>query len=101
MRFVKFVHLAFAPILLAGVVFYAADRAAAQGSEAVRQACTQDAMRLCSDVIPDVARITACMKAKSAQVSQGCKVAMRAEGKGGRHYHGHYHHHRYSHHHSS
>jgi hypothetical protein len=98
MRFVRFGHLAFAPILLAGVVFYAADRAGAQGSEAVRAACTQDAMRLCSDVIPDVPKITACMRAKSAQVSQGCKVAMRAEGKRGHHYHGHYHHHRNSHH---
>jgi hypothetical protein len=42
----------------------------------VQQACTPDAMRLCSDTIPDVAKTTACMKAKRAQLSQECRVAM-------------------------
>ena len=42
----------------------------------VRQACTPDAMRLCNDTIPDVAKTTACMKAKRAQVSKECRVAM-------------------------
>lgn len=42
----------------------------------VQQACTPDAMRLCSDTIPDVARTTACMKAKRAQLSTECRVAM-------------------------
>jgi hypothetical protein len=49
----------------------------------VQQACTPDAMRLCSDTIPDVARTTACMKAKRAQLSQECRVAM-AGGSGHR-----------------
>ena len=40
--------------------------AAAQGSDEARQACTPDAMRLCSEFIPDVPRITACMNAKHA-----------------------------------
>jgi hypothetical protein len=88
--YMRIVQLAGAVILLA-LVFSGADQASAQGSEAARQACTPDAMRLCSDVIPDVAKVTACMKAKSSQVSDACRVAMR----GGRyrgHYHGHYHH---------
>jgi hypothetical protein len=62
----------------------------------VQQACTPDAMRLCSDTIPDVAKTTACMRAKRAQLSQECRVAMAggAHGGGGvrrvaRHYHHH------------
>jgi hypothetical protein len=49
-------------------------------------------MRLCSDVIPDVAKVTACMKAKSRQISEPCRLAMRA-GSGNTYRHGHYHHH--------
>ena len=62
----------------------------------VRQACTPDAMRLCSDVIPDVPTITACMHAKHRLLSQECRTAMTA-GHGGRH---HGHHTRHSKHHS-
>ena len=88
------VHLTGASLLLLGLLFCRLDGASAQGSDAARQACTPDAMRLCSDVIPDVGRVTACMKAKYSQLSQPCRVAMRggtAHGHG--HYHGHYHHH--------
>jgi hypothetical protein len=92
----RFINLAGAVALLA-LLFCRLDAASAQGSDAARQACTPDAMRLCSDVIPDVARVTACMKAKSSQLSEGCRVAMRGEPSGKRrhaHYHHHYHHHR-------
>src|SRR5215470_7178642 len=61
--------------VMAAVSFCLPDRANAQASDAVRQACTPDAMRLCSDVIPDVPKVTACMKAKSRQLSQACGVA--------------------------
>jgi hypothetical protein len=45
-------------------------------------------MRLCSDVIPDVAKVTACMKRKSSQVSPARDAtAHRRE-----HYHHHYRH---------
>jgi hypothetical protein len=94
----RIVHLAGAVVLFA-LVFARIDGVSAQGSDAVRQACTNDAMRLCADVIPDVPRVTACMKAKYAQVSQPCRVAMRAEPSGKHrhgHYHGHYHHHHHS-----
>lgn len=50
--------------------------AAAQGSDEARQACTPDAMRLCSEFVPDVPKITACMKAKHAQLSAACRLAM-------------------------
>lgn len=59
-------------------------QAAAGGevSQSARQACTPDALRLCSDYIPDVGRITACMKAKYAQLSTPCRAAMDREGAG-------------------
>lgn len=53
---------------------------AGQVSQSARQACTPDAMRLCSDYIPDVGKITACMRAKSAQLSEPCRAAMNSEG---------------------
>src|SRR5438105_515603 len=42
-----------------------------------QQLCTGDAMRLCGDAIPDVDRVTACMIAKQAQLSDGCKSVFR------------------------
>jgi hypothetical protein len=38
-------------------------------------------MQLCADVIPDVAKVTACMVAKRAQLSEACRAAM----AGGKH----------------
>lgn len=35
-------------------------------------ACYDDVMRLCSDAVPDVDRVTACMKTKRAEVSAPC-----------------------------
>jgi hypothetical protein len=49
-------------------------------SESARQACTPDAMRLCSDAIPDVAKVKACMQAKSSQLSEPCRAAMNGAG---------------------
>jgi hypothetical protein len=62
----------------------------------VEQACTPDAMRLCSEFIPDRAKVTACMKAKHAQIGKECRVAMAGGGGGGgggRRVHHYYHHH--------
>lgn len=44
------------------------------------QMCTSDAFRLCSDAIPDVQRVTACMIAKQSQLSSGCKAVFRYDG---------------------
>ena len=44
-----------------------------------QQACTDDAMRLCSAYIPDVDRITACMSQNKSQLSPGCRAHFRAE----------------------
>jgi hypothetical protein len=62
--------------LPAGIlIFFGLAGAGAQGVD-VRQACTPDAMRLCSDFIPDVAKITSCMTAKRALLSPECRLAM-------------------------
>ena len=49
--------------LFAGGLACCPDGADAQGTDAQRQACTPDAMRLCGNVVPDIASTTACMKA--------------------------------------
>jgi hypothetical protein len=91
-------------LLLAGGLFYHVDHAAAQADDAARQACTPDAMRLCGDVIPDVAKVTACMKAKRALLSAPCRLIMSGGGRGRRIEHGeherrhYYRYHHYSHH---
>jgi hypothetical protein len=66
-----------------GALFYGFDAARAQDVSAdVRQACTPDAMRLCSAFVPDVAKITVCMKAKHRLLSQECRTAMAASHRG-------------------
>jgi hypothetical protein len=42
-----------------------------------QQACQGDAFRLCGPEIPDVDRVTACMVAKRAELSPGCRVFFR------------------------
>jgi hypothetical protein len=71
--------------LLFGVVSYRIDAASAQGSPDAQQACTPDAMRLCADVIPDVAKVTKCMSAKYSQLSAPCRQAMAGTSHGKHH----------------
>ncbi len=44
-----------------------------------QQACSGDAFRLCGPEIPDVDRVTACMVAKKAQLSPGCRAFFRPD----------------------
>lgn len=64
-------------ILLAAALCLVAVAAAKaeEGTPEQRAACTPDALRLCSSEIPDVARVTACMKAKQASLSARCRAA--------------------------
>lgn len=48
-------------------------------SSEAQQMCSGDAMRLCSNEIPDVSRITACMVRNRAHVSPGCRAVMERE----------------------
>ena len=41
-------------------------------------ACADDAQRLCGDVMPDVDKVTACMKTKKASVSKKCAAMYKA-----------------------
>jgi hypothetical protein len=69
--------------------------AAAQGTPEQQQACTPDVMRLCNAFIPDVAKITACMRRNSRSISPGCRAALAGPGHGKtRPAHHHHHHHR-------
>jgi hypothetical protein len=43
-------------------------------SDEQRQACEQDALKLCQDDVPDVDKIIACMQKKKAQLSHKCLV---------------------------
>jgi len=103
MRGMRFVYwLALPVVLLLGAI----SAASAEVSQEVQQACTPDAMRLCSEFIPDRAKITACMIRKRRELSEACLTAMRGGRKLHRHerrrvvYHHYYHHyrHRYRHH---
>jgi len=44
-----------------------------------QQLCSDDAMRLCSADVPDVDRITTCMRRQYAALSKGCKSVFRIE----------------------
>jgi hypothetical protein len=62
--------------LLAAAAFTPAWAAApSQGTPEQQRACTPDVMRLCNEFIPDVAKISACMGRKRAQVSAACRAA--------------------------
>lgn len=49
----------------------------ADGSNATpaqRKACTPDVYRLCAGEIPNVAKITACLRRKKASLSEACRA---------------------------
>jgi hypothetical protein len=103
MQMLRFVRWLALPVgLLVGGISMAS---AQEVSQEVQQACTPDAMRLCSEFIPDRAKITACMIHKKRELSETCLAAMHSGIKGRRvirraHYeHEHEHHHHYRHHH--
>jgi hypothetical protein len=80
-------HLVCWLALPAGLLLASLGSAAAQGTPEERQACAPDAMRLCSDFIPDVPKITKCMIAKRPQLSEACRLAMSRKHKVHHHYH--------------
>jgi hypothetical protein len=49
-----------------------------RGTPEQQMACTPDVWRLCSDQIPDVGRIVACLRANSSQLSANCRAAFEA-----------------------
>jgi hypothetical protein len=79
MRFVRWLAVPAALLLI-----YLGAAAAQEGTPEARQACAPDAMRLCSEVIPDVAKITKCMIARYRELSEPCRLVLR-HGYGGHH----------------
>jgi hypothetical protein len=65
-----------AALLVIGIGVMVTTGAAAQGTPEARQACTPDAMRLCSEFLSDVSQTTKCMLAKRAYWSPQCRAAM-------------------------
>ena len=53
----------------------------ADGTPEQRQACMQDALRLCSSEIPDVPRITACMIRNMHKLSPPCRSQFAADAR--------------------
>jgi len=83
--------------LSAGALFYGLHGAAAEGTPDARQACTPDAMRICSEFIPDEEKVKQCMLRRYRQLSPECRAAM---GRGRGHYaHAPSRRHRHTHHH--
>jgi hypothetical protein len=66
-------------LVVAGIGLAGAGLAAAQSSQETRDACTPDAMRLCSEFVPDVPKVTQCMRVHYRQLSRECRVAMANE----------------------
>jgi hypothetical protein len=99
MQMLRFVRWLVLPV---GVLVGGINAASAQVSQEIEQACTPDAMRLCSEFIPDRAKITGCMMRKRHELSETCLAAMRGGARGRRivrrahyeHYYYHYRHHR-------
>jgi hypothetical protein len=69
-------------VLLAAAMSVAPAPALAQGTPEQREACQPDAMRLCSEFVPDVDRITACMKKNRLRLSPPCRVFFAPPRKG-------------------
>lgn len=49
-----------------------------RGTMEQQMACTSDVWRLCSDQIPDVSRITACLRQNTPQLSSGCRAVFQS-----------------------
>ena len=63
-------------ILAVAVSFSALSTPSFAFSSEAQQMCTGDAMRLCSSEIPNVSRITACMRKQRANLSAGCRTVL-------------------------
>ena len=49
-----------------------------RGTMEQQMACTPDVWRLCSDQIPDVNRIVACLQQDSSSLSSGCRAVFQS-----------------------
>ena len=53
-----------------------------RGTWEQQMACSPDVWRLCSDQIPDVGRIVACLRANTPQLSNNCRAVFESNANG-------------------
>ncbi len=53
-----------------------------RGTWEQQMACTPDVMRLCSDQIPDVNRIVACLRQNTASLGNSCRAVFESNASG-------------------
>src|SRR5262245_44936152 len=53
-----------------------------RGTWEQQMACTPDVWRLCSDQVPDVGRIVACLRANAPQLSNNCRAVFESNANG-------------------
>jgi len=63
------------PLIALALAFFAAAPAEAQPTPAQRQACEQDAFRLCNDAIPDEQRVRQCLVRNMRRLNPTCRSA--------------------------
>ena len=68
------VALAIGGMIAQGAAFAQENR----GTVEQQMACTPDVWRLCSDHIPDVSRITACLQQNTPQLSTACRAVFQS-----------------------
>ncbi|MGY3033305.1 hypothetical protein ACVIIV_002475 [Bradyrhizobium sp. USDA 4354] len=66
-------------LAIGGIVAHSAASAQEyRGTMEQQMACTPDVWRLCSDQIPDVNRIVACLQQNTPQLSSGCRAVFQS-----------------------
>ncbi|PWE76606.1 hypothetical protein XF30_07265 [Bradyrhizobium sp. SUTN9-2] len=66
-------------LAVGGIVAHSAASAQEyRGTMEQQMACTPDVWRLCSDQIPDVNRIVACLQQNTPQLSSGCRAVFQS-----------------------
>jgi hypothetical protein len=70
----------FAPIAFAAATFALMTGVAfAEGTQSQQDACRPDVFRLCTNFIPDVGQIVACLRGNEARLSDACHQVMFGE----------------------
>ena len=77
MRVIRSRNFQFGLLLASALSFSMLPSASEAYTPEQQQACGGDAFRLCGPEIPDVDRVTACMIARKAELSPGCRAFFR------------------------
>jgi hypothetical protein len=72
------IALSYALVIGGAVIAHAASAEEYRGTWEQQMACTPDVWRLCSDQIPDVNRIVACLQQNTPNLSSGCRAVFQS-----------------------